>query len=79
LIEMIKTRDPDEKAVMLVGHNPTLLDLCILLANEQDAEKLEVAGLPTAALVGLVQPGAQSWAELAPKKSNLIHRFVPKV
>jgi phosphohistidine phosphatase len=78
VIDLIEQLAPEETSLMIVGHNPTLLDLCVMLAQPSDAEKLEQDGLPTGTLVGLAQQGASSWAALSKGSWSLVHRFVPK-
>ncbi|MFZ0668082.1 MAG: histidine phosphatase family protein [Acidimicrobiales bacterium] len=78
VVDLIKLLDPDDKSIMIVGHNPTLQDLCVMLAEQSYAQKLEQDGLPTSTLVGLAQRGASSWNELSAGSCSLVHRFVPK-
>jgi phosphohistidine phosphatase len=78
VIEVIEILAPDETSIMIVGHNPTLLDLCVMLAERSASEKLEEEGLPTGTLVGLSAEGASSWDKLSKGTWSLVHRFVPK-
>jgi phosphohistidine phosphatase len=79
LAELLRNDDPEETTVMIVGHNPTLLDLCLMLSDPVDSDVLERSGLPTAGLVVLDQPDASHWHELAQGSARLTHRFVPEV
>jgi phosphohistidine phosphatase len=78
LVDWLRSIRPDEQTVMMVGHNPTLLDLCALLSDPLDSGVLD-AGLPTAGLVVLSQSDATGWSQLAPASSRIVNRFVPKV
>jgi phosphohistidine phosphatase len=68
---------PDERAsVMLIGHNPGLQQLALLLASDgADRERLE-AKFPTGALATLTI--ATAWNRLAPAAAALTAFVVPK-
>jgi phosphohistidine phosphatase len=71
-------RIPDLTAsVMLIGHNPGLQDLALMLAGHGVKLKLLREGLPTAALVTLRIPAA-SWRELGPRDAELVDFVVPR-
>lgn len=57
---------------VVVGHNPTVTDLVVLLAGP-DAAAL---GLPTAAVVVMAFP-ARSWATVAAGEGRVVHRWQP--
>lgn len=85
--ELIRQLDPPDSRLMLVGHNPTLQELCEMLADPVYVDDLESAGLPTAALVRLDEPvasgangasGVVGWKGLIPGVARLGHRFVPE-
>jgi phosphohistidine phosphatase len=84
VVEWIRQLDPDESRLMVVGHNPTLLDLCVLLAAPAYREELESSGLPTAGLVRLDMTvadgtsGQHRWGGLVPGAARVAHRFVPE-
>jgi phosphohistidine phosphatase len=78
LVEWLGILDPEVSSLMIVGHNPTLHELCTLLASSPDSEAIESAGLPTAGLVELEQQNASSWGELEQGRSRLVHRFTPE-
>jgi len=61
-------------SVMVVGHNPALQDLALMLAPGGPARSAVAEKLPTGALVGIDVPGG-SWASLAPG-AGAISRFV---
>jgi phosphohistidine phosphatase len=77
ILEWLRDVRPDEKTVMIVGHNPSLLDLSILLSGPVDRELMVSAGLPTAGLVALSDGNAGEWGELVAGSSKIVHRFVP--
>jgi phosphohistidine phosphatase len=68
---------PDAVAsVMLIGHNPGLQELAVLLASAGDElERLE-AKFPTAALATLAL--AKTWSRVAPGDATLTAYVVPK-
>jgi phosphohistidine phosphatase len=68
---------PDAVAsVMLIGHNPALQQLALVLASTGDElERLE-AKFPTAALATLALP--KTWSRLAPAEATLTEYVVPK-
>jgi phosphohistidine phosphatase len=78
LIHWLRIFDPEVSCLMVVGHNPTLLELCVMLAAPTDSEAIEQAGLATAGLVQLEQQGATTWGDLLPGASKLVHRFTPQ-
>src|ERR1700683_3213005 len=78
LIHWLKILDPEVSCLMVVGHNPTLLELCVMLAASPDSEAIEQGGLATAGLVQLEQQGATTWRDLLPGASKLVHRFTPQ-
>jgi phosphohistidine phosphatase len=69
---------PDSVAsVMLIGHNPALQDLALVLASRgADRPKLEQK-FPTAALATLVVD-INSWADLTPGDVELVDYIVPR-
>ena len=77
LIEWLKILDPEVSSLMVVGHNPTLHELCVMLAAPPASEAIDSEGLPTSALVELEQQHAATWGQLVPGGSRLVHRFTP--
>lgn len=68
---------PDPVAsVMLIGHNPGLQQLALLLASSGDERERLEAKFPTAALATLAV--ATSWSRLAPTDATLTAYVVPK-
>lgn len=77
LIEWLKILDPEVSSLMVVGHNPTLHELCVMLAASPASEAIDSEGLPTAGLVVLEQQHARAWGQLALGGSRMVHRFTP--
>jgi phosphohistidine phosphatase len=68
---------PDTVAsVMLIGHNPGLQQLALLLASSGDERERLGEKFPTAALATLAI--ATSWSRLAPAAATLTAYVVPK-
>ncbi|HUO47322.1 MAG TPA: histidine phosphatase family protein [Acidimicrobiales bacterium] len=71
VLERLRLVDDDEAGVMIVGHNPTLHDLCLDLVAGDDAGLGRLSeGFPTAALA-VIALDAPSWARLAPGSGRL--------
>jgi phosphohistidine phosphatase len=77
LLERIRAVPGSVASVMLIGHNPGLQDLALLLASAgAGLERLE-AKFPTAALATLTLPEA-TWARLSHADAVLAAYVVPK-
>lgn len=77
LIEQARRLPDSIDGALLVGHNPGLADLCLLLARPS-AERDRVAGnLPTGALVTL-ELDAVSWTALEPGCAELTRLVLPR-
>jgi phosphohistidine phosphatase len=73
-LRRIRDRTP---SAMVIGHNPGIEDLAVMLAaNGARLERLR-EGFPTAALAVLRSPNA-SWRELGPGGATLIDFVVPR-
>jgi len=69
---------PDEaEEAMLVGHNPGLADLVVLLAEPGDLRERAEAKVPTGALATL-EADIASWSELEPGGARLVEFVVPR-
>jgi phosphohistidine phosphatase len=78
VIDVLREVDDDARAVMVVGHNPTLHDLALELVSDADAagkERLE-EGFPTGALAA-VAVTADRWAHLEMRAGTLMTLFLP--
>jgi phosphohistidine phosphatase len=74
LLDWLRELDPPESRVMLVGHNPTLLDLAGMLCEPESSGFL-ANGLPTAGLVVLSLSGSGGWADLLPGSARVVRHF----
>jgi phosphohistidine phosphatase len=76
LLERVRIVPGEVASLMLIGHNPGLQDLGLLLASTgPEVEQLE-AKFPTAALATLTVP--ESWSRLSPGDAVLASYVVPK-
>jgi len=77
LLERIRAVSEPVASVMLIGHNPGLQDLALVLASAgAELERLE-AKFPTAALATLTLPTA-TWRRLSQSDAVLAAYVVPK-
>ena len=76
VLERLRLVPPDEQAVLVVGHNPTLYDLCADLVARDTAgiDRLR-AGFPTAALA-IVDLDVASWPSVAAGTGRLAELVV---
>jgi phosphohistidine phosphatase len=79
LLERLRRLDDAVPSVMVIGHNPGLQRLALLIAGRGDKSALEklAAKFPTAALAVLRYPGAR-WRELAADAAELLELWSPK-
>ena len=89
LLVLIRQASPATGTLLLIGHNPAIEDLALLLAAPPDAAALPEAGgagpgdvdrmrskFPTAAIAVLESPG--SWHDLAPGQARLTAFVTPR-
>ena len=78
LLERIHELPDDMASVMVIGHNPGLEDLAMMLAGSGAGETLDRMAIkfPTAALARLRVP--VTWRELAPGDATLTDYVVPR-
>jgi phosphohistidine phosphatase len=77
LLERLRALPEQSASVLVIGHNPGLQDLALVLATpSRERARLE-AKFPTAALATLAVPDA-SWAQLAAGDAKLIEFVVPE-
>jgi phosphohistidine phosphatase len=77
LLERLQAVPESVSSVMLVGHNPGLHNLALVLASRgADLPKLEEK-FPTGALATLVVHG-ESWTALGPGEAELVDYVVPR-
>lgn len=79
VIELVRQVDDARSEVMVVGHNPTIYELVLLLLDPDDTKgrKRVEPGLGTAALA-VVSFDVDHWAQVGPRGGHLEELFVPK-
>lgn len=78
VLDRLRALADDGASVMVVGHNPTLHDVALLLlagADDAGRSRLE-QGFPTAALAVVALP-AVSWGAVAPGTGTLLDLWTP--
>ncbi len=76
LLERLRALPKSTESVMLIGHNPGLHELALVLASRGvDLPRLKQK-FPTGALATLVVDG--SWAALRPGEAELVDYVVPR-
>lgn len=93
ILEWLRKSAPGQRSIMLVGHNPTLEELCGLLEPRAAGGSRRSEPLGTAGLVGLESAGsrlpvaevsqqvyeaANSWGQLREESWSVFHRFRPE-
>jgi phosphohistidine phosphatase len=77
LLEVIHDVDPEATSVVIVGHNPSMHDLVLLIAADPMAtEPSLAASYPTTAITVLDVP--VEWAEIGPGSTALREYVVPR-
>ena len=77
LLERLRALPESADSVMLIGHNPGLQELALVLASRgDDLSKLQQR-FPTGALATLVV-ASNSWAAIGPGDAELVDYVVPK-
>jgi len=73
IVEMLRMLEGEAPSVLVVGHNPTVHDLVLLLLDDEDAEGHARLGqgFPTAALA-VAALSTPSWARVAPGTATLL-------
>ena len=74
LLARIRSVPDQVGSVLLIGHNPALQDLALMLCSSGELERLE-AKFPTAALATLALP---RWSSLSPGAADLVAYLVPR-
>jgi phosphohistidine phosphatase len=79
LLVRLRGLPPTVPSVLVVGHNPGLHDLAVMLAGSGDAETLARLRerLPTGALVTLVSP-SRTWRTLRSREGQLNAYVLPR-
>ncbi len=78
VIDRLRQLDDDVSSVMVVGHNPALGDLVLLLVSNSDvAGRRQLEVYPTCALARIAL-GSDSWARLSEHCGTLENFFAPE-
>ena len=76
LAARLRRLSDDVGVVMLVGHNPGLADLCLMLAQPSTERDRIAEKLPTGALVTLETDS--HWIDLDPECAVIVHFMAPR-
>lgn len=77
LLERVHALPDEAEEAMLVGHNPGLGDLLLLLAEPGELRERAEAKVPTGALATL-EADIERWAELEPGSARIMSFVVPR-
>lgn len=77
LLERVRALPDEAEEAMLVGHNPGLGDLLLLLGEPGELRDRAEAKVPTGALATL-EADIESWADLEPGGAQVVSFIVPK-
>jgi phosphohistidine phosphatase len=77
LLQRVRTLPDEAEEAMLVGHNPGLANLLLLLAAPGGQRARAEAKVPTGALATL-EADVASWSELEPGGARLVSFVVPR-
>jgi phosphohistidine phosphatase len=77
LLERVRALPDEVEEAMLVGHNPGLHDLLLLLAEPDALRERAAAKLPTGALATL-ETDVGRWADVEPGGARLVSFVVPR-
>jgi phosphohistidine phosphatase len=77
LLDLARQTEPAASSMLIIGHNPGVQDLALMLAGDTDAVPLQraTAKFPTAAVAVLAFAGA--WSRLGPGRAQLITFVTP--
>jgi phosphohistidine phosphatase len=78
LLQRLREVSPAVGSVMLIGHNPSIQELALTLADEDDSRAARVAEkFPTAGLAVLTLP-SDEWSGLSPGQAQLERFLIPR-
>jgi phosphohistidine phosphatase len=77
LLDRVRALPDEAEEAMLVGHNPGVADLVLLLAEPGELRERVAAKVPTGALATL-EADIASWSELEPGSARLVEFVVPR-
>jgi len=77
LLDRVRALPDEADEAMLVGHNPGLRNLLLLLAEHGELREHAEAKVPTGALATL-EADVESWSQLEPGGARLVSFVVPR-
>jgi phosphohistidine phosphatase len=78
LLDLVRGIPDDVRSALIVGHNPGLHRLALLLTRDDGALRQRIAdNLPTAAVAG-VELGAMRWSEVEPGSGEIVELILPR-
>ena len=77
LLDRVRALPDEAEEAMLVGHNPGIADLLLLLAEPSDLRERAEAKVPTGALATL-EADIENWSELELGNARLVSFVVPR-
>ena len=77
LLDRVRALPDEAEEAMLVGHNPGIADLLLLLAEPGELRERAEGKVPTGALATL-EADIESWSELEPGGARLVSFVVPR-
>jgi phosphohistidine phosphatase len=77
LLGLLRELDDGVDEVVLVGHNPGLADLCVVLARPGPHRERVAVKLPTGALVTL-HADVAAWAAVGPETAAIVDLVLPR-
>lgn len=80
ILEVIRTVEPSVRNLLLVGHNPGLADLALLLAGSGDPPAIERLRekFPTAGLA-VLDFDSEQWSDVSPGDGRLVRFVTPRM
>lgn len=77
LLARIRALPDEADEAMLIGHNPGLMEVLLLLAAPGELRERAAVNVPTGALAEL-EADVERWADLAPGEARLTEFVVPR-
>ncbi len=78
ILGVIRGVEPSVRSLLLVGHNPGMAELALLLAGEGDALPRLREKFPTAGLA-VIDFDAGQWSEIEPGRGRLVRFVAPRM
>lgn len=78
-IDLISRQDNINKQLLVIGHNPTIYHVALILANktEDNYENLIDSGMPPARIIVIDFPHLKTWQELQEDVGKITNIFTP--